>query len=272
MTRANPEHGPGQPPPRPTRRKRLRIDVDPDAVERDRSLPAKLRRDAKSGFSGLAVSGFFHAALLVGLALYLLPLDNILNLEPILLGWATESEYEEPEPDQVFTPVQITPIIPDTAEPMEPPPEEVVPDSDQGTPVAPVDVSTALSQRLTAGDEGAGGGNDEARESVFRALRWLGRQQQRDGRWRLNEGYPDAGRVETDTGATALALLAFLGAGQTHQHGEFQSEVQQGLDWLKSVQRANGGSVRHRGTGSRRPLLRSFPSDDRNLRSAGADR
>lgn len=218
----------------------MSLEVDQEAVERSRSLPAKLRRDAKSGVPGLAISAFLHALLLVGLALYFLPVNPHDLLEPILLGWATESDYEEPTPEELFRPVQLTPINPTPVEPTEPVEEVDVPDAGPGTPVTPVDVSSALNQRLLPGGEGAGGGNDEARESVFRALRWLARQQQRDGRWRLHEGYRDAGRIETDTGATALALLAFLGAGQTHQQGEFQSEVQRGLDWLVSVQRLTG--------------------------------
>lgn len=203
-------------------------------------MPAILRRDAKSGVPGLAISTLFHAMLLVALALYLLPLNHREVLQPILLGWVTASDYQEPEPEQVFAPVQITPINPQPVEPMDTVSEEPTPDRPQGTPVAPVDVSTALSQRLSAGGKGFGAGNDDARQAVFRALKWLARQQQRDGRWQLHTGYPDAGRIETDTGATAMALLAFLGAGQTDQHGDYQSEVQHGLNWLVSIQRPNG--------------------------------
>lgn len=240
-TNANSQQGPGPPSAqRSTRKRRIPLDVDPEAAERDRSLPAKLRRDARAGFPGLAISAFLHSLLLLGLALYFLPGNGGVILEPLLLGWAAEGAYEEPDPDDVFTPVQLTPIDPRPAEPIETVQEDEHILSSPATPVTPVDVSAALSHRLSGGGEGAGAANDEARQAVFRALRWLARQQQRDGRWRLHEGYPDAGRVQTDTGATALALLAFLGAGQTHQHGEFQSEVARGLDWLVSVQRLSG--------------------------------
>ena len=36
------------------------------------------------------------------------------------------------------------------------------------------------------------------------------------------------------TGATGLALLAFLGAGYTHKDGPYQSEVEKGLYYLTS--------------------------------------
>jgi hypothetical protein len=109
--------------------------------------------------------------------------------------------------------------------------------------VTPVDVTGALSGRrpqnrdVVAGEAGV---NDEASRAIAKALGWLARQQQRDGRWRLDEGYADAGRIHTDTGATALALLAFLGVGETHQDGEHREIVQKGLTWLCGVQRVNG--------------------------------
>ena len=58
----------------------------------------------------------------------------------------------------------------------------------------------------------------------------------------MHEGYPDAGRrtARTDTGATALSLLAFLGAGFDHTRGEHQQTVARGVNWLVGQQRADG--------------------------------
>ncbi len=71
------------------------------------------------------------------------------------------------------------------------------------------------------------------------------RQQQSAGNWQLHQGYPDAGErvLRTDTGATALSLLCYLGSGQTHLQAKdkkTQEIVQKGLDWLKGIQKANG--------------------------------
>src|SRR5690606_21497114 len=63
------------------------------------------------------------------------------------------------------------------------------------------------------------------------------------GRWELHQGYDDPGRpnLRTDTGATSLALLAFLGAGHAHKSGgRFQATVQKGLDWLRRTQQSDG--------------------------------
>jgi hypothetical protein len=61
----------------------------------------------------------------------------------------------------------------------------------------------------------------------------------------LHQGYPDAGRsyIKTDTGATALALLALLGHGNTHQNGEHQTVVAKGLKWLQSIQDRTTGDL-----------------------------
>ena len=51
------------------------------------------------------------------------------------------------------------------------------------------------------------GGTTFTEAAVARGLRWLAQQQQADGRWRLDSG------VRSDSAATSLALLPFLGAG-----------------------------------------------------------
>jgi hypothetical protein len=48
------------------------------------------------------------------------------------------------------------------------------------------------------------------------------------------------GRQESDSAATGLVLLAFLGAGYTHQEGPYRTQVQRGLEWLLANQKENG--------------------------------
>lgn len=70
--------------------------------------------------------------------------------------------------------------------------------------------------------------------AILAALRWLARHQDEDGSWRVRnyttlckEGScgPNPGHEDFDTGVTGLALLAFLGAGQTHLSEEVQGEI-----------------------------------------------
>ena len=95
------------------------------------------------------------------------------------------------------------------------------------------------------------GGNAETEAAVAAALRWLAAAQARDGRWDavqfgagqeelvLGQDRGGAGR-NADTGVTALALLAFLGAGHSHVQGEYQDNVRRGLDFLLRSQAADG--------------------------------
>jgi hypothetical protein len=96
----------------------------------------------------------------------------------------------------------------------------------------------------------AGGGNPDIQHAVTRAIVWLANHQSPDGSWSL-QGYHrmcrsgDAtctcpGDVHSDTGATALGLLPFLGAGYTHKTGPYQSQVGRGLRWLISRQKPDG--------------------------------
>jgi len=86
------------------------------------------------------------------------------------------------------------------------------------------------------------GGTKQSEDAVGRGLAWLARQQQSDGHWELHRGYDNPGRenLRTDTGATSLALLCFLGAGYTHQDGKYKELVRKGLNWLKKSQKPDG--------------------------------
>jgi hypothetical protein len=101
--------------------------------------------------------------------------------------------------------------------------------------------------------------------AVERALNWLARHQDADGRW--NGGvmkYPDGSAApddrdhtahcrpgdpckgncyywEADSALTGLSLLAFLGAGHTHRDGGVHAPaVKRGLQFLLSIQKRDG--------------------------------
>lgn len=91
------------------------------------------------------------------------------------------------------------------------------------------------------------GGTTLTEASVARALRWFQRHQAEDGRWSLNS-FQAAGKcscgnqahIADDTAGTSLALLPYLGAGQSHLVGIYKDEVSKGLRWLIKQQKADG--------------------------------
>ncbi|WP_460168260.1 prenyltransferase/squalene oxidase repeat-containing protein [Thermostilla marina] len=100
------------------------------------------------------------------------------------------------------------------------------------------------------------GGTNATEAAVARGLRWLARHQNADGSWSLDKFHmaPGASGSETgqgqksDTAGTALALMAFLGAGQTHAQGDYRFVVLRGLNWLVTHQ-GKDGDLRGEGIG-----------------------
>ena len=95
---------------------------------------------------------------------------------------------------------------------------------------------------------GARAAKDPSREGVMLALRWLRNHQAADGRWdgdgfdancKLNR-CDGPGDSTYDPGLTGLSLLAFLGAGETHQSGTCRTTVKNGLKYLRDVQDSEG--------------------------------
>jgi hypothetical protein len=83
------------------------------------------------------------------------------------------------------------------------------------------------------------GGTAASEQAVAKALQWLAMHQLPNGAWsfghdRICRGQcGEAGEyVDAYNAATALALLPFLGAGQTHLEGEYKATVKKGLAFL----------------------------------------
>ena len=83
--------------------------------------------------------------------------------------------------------------------------------------------------------------------TVRDSLAWLARHQLHDGSWRFDppvgaeQRYTNPGTWKSDAGATALALLPFLGARQTHKaKGPYQQNVKNGIHWLIVHQKPSG--------------------------------
>ncbi len=91
------------------------------------------------------------------------------------------------------------------------------------------------------------GGSEDTEKAVAAALRWLATHQSSDGRWdgeTFDESCGGCGgetSTEADRALTGLALLAFLGAGNTHSaDGPYRETVERGIRFLLNRQSDDG--------------------------------
>ncbi len=109
------------------------------------------------------------------------------------------------------------------------------------TQKGPLDSFAARDPRVRTEVVKKEGGTTLTEASVARGLRWLASVQNDDGSWSL-ENYNRSGSKNNrgDSAATSLALLPFLGAGQTHESGIYKENVAKGLSWLIANQESDG--------------------------------
>jgi len=218
-----------------------------------------------------AISMLVHVAILVvlGLFTFMPAAQNMIN--ELLVGETlTEQEsLEEIEPTEI-EPIDTSLVVEaDTASKIPSDVDPVEPVLTQATDLEAAAAKIELNQlaEMTApannelkelgaftgsGIQGRGsaqrsamleqfGGNKASEDAVRNALLWIaGHQNTVDGGWSFDHrgGYcngrcKNPGSLNTARiGATAIALLPFLGAGQTHKEGQYQKEVYDGLSFL----------------------------------------
>ncbi|MFN7737446.1 MAG: hypothetical protein ACK5O8_15120 [Pirellula sp.] len=92
------------------------------------------------------------------------------------------------------------------------------------------------------------GGTSETERAVSMALKWLAEHQNPEtGAWTMTHALICGGkcdrpgeRVASMNAATGMALMCFLGAGQTHMEGEYKETVFKGLSFLINSMRVQG--------------------------------
>lgn len=229
----------------------VRIKVDPQDLKRgDETLVERLKGEAKTGGVGVLVSLGVHLFFLVVFALIVI--TNRKDEQPFTMMGRWLSEAEKNAAKKTREPVQIEAVkieaatpTPSKAAKKEAPQEPAEDPAVASLKPSEVSVGGALGGR-SPGERSdlvkSSGGTGKTEQTVSQGLAWLLRQQKPDGHWELHQGYPEAGlaSLKTDTGATALALLALLGAGYTHQQGPYQKDVNQAINWLKKIQKPNG--------------------------------
>jgi hypothetical protein len=97
---------------------------------------------------------------------------------------------------------------------------------------------------------GPNGPTPDSEKAVDDALRWLAAHQLADGSWSFDHRAGDCqGRcqnhgsyAQAKAAATALGILPFLGAGQTHLEGRYQKTVADALRYLLATQKIDGNT------------------------------
>lgn len=241
-------------------------------------------RSSVGELAGWFASTLFHIALLVVLGLLFMPelkqeLPELLatsavetpdELAPVVLDETVREDRSEDLADALaaLPDAPITNEIELSTLNESPAPTVSVELSDIGFESVPVndmlsEVGSFMGRGLEGRGEAArkvliaqGGGTQQSEESVGAALDWLARHQNTDGSWSFNHAMTICqGRcshpgnyAEAYNGATAMALLPFLGAGQTHREGKYQRTVAMGLKYLTEHMQinSNGGSLHER--------------------------
>ncbi|MCI0333279.1 MAG: terpene cyclase/mutase family protein [Planctomycetes bacterium] len=124
---------------------------------------------------------------------------------------------------------------------------EVAPNAVMPTgPVMQTPIGVALTGREPGMKEAllkSYGGTGKTEGAVALGLRWVASQQHRSGLWSLSGPYSDGSQTENPEAATAMALLAFQGAGFTPASDpkqEFTQVVRRGWKALLQRQKSDG--------------------------------
>ena len=218
-------------------------------------------------------SPFFAIAVAVHIvALFLLQAFSFEEVRPdeVLVVRATlpspvEEVIEEPEPEilEELEPVEVEQVALVESESVEITDDFDALDSDDAAESAFENVSN-LANTIGLGSGGGPDGGDglgrgkrrgslspEANRSLRAALEWLARHQSADGSWNA-DGYHDQcfvdgepcngdGDALHDVGVSGLALMAFLGAGETTQHGAYRDTVRRAVGFLAGAQDPDTG-------------------------------
>jgi hypothetical protein len=219
-------------------------------------------RQRQEMMGGYALSAAFHAALLLilGLIVFTAPERHREELITALTSEGVDNEdlLEVVEmPDRLADretdamPVEVdTAIVAETSSPVDLDVQPIDPSVIMDNLSVPdANIQVRISSQFGGRTEpararlvAAHGGNAASEAAVARGLRWLAAHQNDDGGWSFDHVRDECegscthpGRLRNrPTGATAMALLCFLGAGHTHEYGDYRQTVGKGIGFLLS--------------------------------------
>ncbi len=258
-------------------------DLAADSQEQEVDKPNSIkRRQLMFAVPGWLISLAVHTALLLAMAAYTIePIKDALTKLVIDSGPSEESSGIESfdvvsedmssalDAQTELTQQPITEVTQVTEMAVEVPVAQVevgnlaqVSIESLSSQLVPSNVLAATSNQLTQGMSARSGdtkrellkkfgGGDDTEKAVAMGLQWLKQHQLPDGSWTYDHSASCQGQCK-DSGsfpdarnsATGLALMCYLGAGQTHLEGEYKETVFKGLTFLlNSMQYDKFGDV-----------------------------
>ncbi len=228
------------------------------------------------------VSLIFHMVVMLVLAMIYVGDGNMDRMGDLVIAPTDEDsfdELEEPEDDLLDEPIDISTDVVDVLEDPMPedfnlstedvePPQMTIKMEDFGIPTAAegdildrigtIDGTGEFGGRTQEGRQRLG--TPQSNAAVAMALEWFARHQLPDGGWSFDHTMHPGCRGQcrnpgnlrqARNAATAMALLPFLGAGQTHRDGAHKKTVQGGLYYLiNNMKVSNRGGSLHEPGGS----------------------
>jgi molecular chaperone DnaK len=222
----------------------------PEWLEQERS---RVRMQA---LKVMGINTLLHVAVLAILALIILP-NDILPSSLQIISTISEDPTDQPldtevlvQPDQIKEESKmevVTDVVLETDDQFEIDVSDFEPSmvqqeetADTGGQNAPM--AGEMSGRSKAGKSALVqkfGGTAESEAAVAAGLLWLKNHQKPDGSWRFDHRCPNCdatctqhGTISSSIGATSMALLAYMGAGNSYIDGDHQATVKAALDYI----------------------------------------
>ena len=219
-------------------------------------LEAERIRARNQALKVMGVNFVLHAVALAILALIILPNDVLPQAMQIISSVGEEPPEQLLESEVEIQPEQIKPetkmevvtdVILDTEDQFDIDVSDFEPEmvqqeqtSDTGGSMAPV--GGEMAGRSKAGKSALVqkyGGTSESEAAVAAGLVWIKNHQKPNGSWKFDHRCPNCdatctqhGTMTSSIGATSLALLAYMGAGNSYTDGEYQETVEAALNYV----------------------------------------
>lgn len=237
----------------------LALPVRPESESFHELMAEQLRRAP-----WFALSMFAHACILLAVwalfpapppetarqAVAMAPIEDEPVVEPPVIE--PPEPIVEPVPTEVDVP---SPTLdqPSDSEAVSDAPSDFTSDAEAPSDTEVWNVTLGLTGPPFGGPRGRGGPGGGAPRGTKRvveaALQWLARHQDADGRWDA-DGFmkhdldglvcDGPGSPVHDVGVTALALLAFVGDGNSMRSGPYREQVRRAANWLREQQGPEG--------------------------------